>query len=272
MTAELPPRCFISHSYQDEAALARLIDLLPAGTRPFVFPPIRVNPNRMITNDLIEAILAQDGVIVLEEGASASSFWVAFERDYALRSGRPVFSFTPSTGRIAPLAASPMALPIFPSLSRRDHAAVTGILDVMRQERYFELSVPDEEMSAGPFLRDDMINQTLYRALNTGGYVVVFWSKNAAESKLVRRELERGFQYFPSEDPDYDRIIFALLDQTPLPDWYEARLANHPQSSHAVYPVQLYGDAQFSLLNRIDNLIVQLYWLIYRTSETNGLE
>ena len=78
---ELPPNCFISHSYQDIAARQQLIALLPPHVTPFIFPPISVSPSSMVSNNLIEAILAQDALIVLEEGFSSRSFWVAFERE-----------------------------------------------------------------------------------------------------------------------------------------------------------------------------------------------
>jgi hypothetical protein len=59
-----------------------------------------------------------------------------------------------------------------------------------------------------------------------------------------------------------DKVLFAHLDDTPLPEWWQR--FHEPA-------VQLYGDRQRSETNRIDDLIVRLYWLIYRNTQKNGL-
>ena len=39
---ELPHKCFVSHSYQDEAARVALLATLPPSVEPFIFPAITV--------------------------------------------------------------------------------------------------------------------------------------------------------------------------------------------------------------------------------------
>ena len=89
----LPQKCFISHSYKDAGARERLLAQLPKGVEPFVFPPIVVFPEEMVSNKLLDAINACSGLIYLQGGASTQSFWVALERDYALRQRKPVFRY-----------------------------------------------------------------------------------------------------------------------------------------------------------------------------------
>jgi hypothetical protein len=58
-----------------------------------------------------------------------------------------------------------------------------------------------------------------------------------------------------------DRLLVGLLDPTPLP----------PTTESQVEVVQLYGDAERSAAQRLDDLIVRLYWLIYRNTRQNAL-
>src|SRR5215469_17039559 len=84
----LPKKVFISHAYKDAGARKRLLRLLPRGVESFVFPAINVPPEQMVSENLLDAITVCDGLIYLEGGHSEESFWVALERDYALRLGK----------------------------------------------------------------------------------------------------------------------------------------------------------------------------------------
>src|SRR5690242_12395462 len=88
----LPKKCFISHSFKDAEPRQELLAQLPRDVEPFVFPPIVVQPDQMVSDKLLDAIRACDGLIYLQGGASAQSFWVALERDYALRVGKSVYA------------------------------------------------------------------------------------------------------------------------------------------------------------------------------------
>lgn len=96
----LPAKCFISHAYADAAVRDALIERLPSGVTPFVFLPITVEPEAFVSDPLIDAVLDCDGMIYLRGGASDRSFWVALERDYALRVGKKVFAFDSATGEL----------------------------------------------------------------------------------------------------------------------------------------------------------------------------
>lgn len=61
----LPRKCFISHAYLDAEVRDRLIATFPPHVEPFVFPPITVSPDRLVSTPLIEALLGCDGVIYL---------------------------------------------------------------------------------------------------------------------------------------------------------------------------------------------------------------
>ena len=123
----LPESCFISHAYADVAACRWLIDVLPTGVRPVLFPPIVVAPEQLVSNSLIEAILECDALIYLQDDVSARSFWVAFERDYALRSGKQVFAANAARSEIVRDRGQPLDLATFASYAYADQARVTGI-------------------------------------------------------------------------------------------------------------------------------------------------
>jgi hypothetical protein len=91
--------------------------------------------------------------------------------------------------------------------------------------------------------------------LNRGGYVVVFWSYKASQSEAIKKELATaasGIQGFN------DRVLFALLEPCDLPEFWMQ--FDEPC-------VQLYGDSERSEIHRIDDLVVRLYWLIYRKTK-----
>src|SRR5262249_19237970 len=129
---DLPRRCFISHSYKDATAREHLLSLLPPSVEPIIFPPITVQPDQMVSNHLIESILDCDAVICLRGGASDESFWVAFERDYAIRAGKRVFSFDPRQGALAPDTSKALKLAIFPIWGWYDKERVLRSVEFMR--------------------------------------------------------------------------------------------------------------------------------------------
>ena len=89
------------------------------------------------------------------------------------------------------------------------------------------------------------------------GYVVVFWSRSASESQFIQSELQRA----ATEIADFnDRVLFALLQDVPLPDFW---LRFHEPA------VQLYGNAERSTTQRLDDLMVRLYW---RSIARQGIE
>lgn len=292
---DLPAKCFVSHSYKDETARAHLLDALPALVEPFIFPAIDASPDQMVSNELVSSILSCPGLIYLEGGASAASFWVAFERDYALRAGKRVYAFNPSTRTLRRDTAEPMDLAVFPSYARLDEGIVDRVLSFMQDQRSFDLGA---SARSDPQIAQDLgdyfgkLSGEIVGALQRNGNAVVFWSANAARSEWVADEIDRAFDYqlnLMREDSLLDpahrthvaerRILFATLDETPLPATpamaaYARVLQNYQRDGHvedALVPVHL-TDAHGDLdLHRVDDLIVRAYWLIYRHSQHSSL-
>src|SRR5215469_5477330 len=140
---DLPETCFISHAYGDESALEYLLECLPKHVKPFIFPPISAGPDQMVSNELVSAILSCPGLIYLGEGRSLQSFWVTFERDYALRAGKQVYEFSSRNSTFRRDTELPPKLAVFSTSTDADHDVVDRVLTFMRDERYFELATDD---------------------------------------------------------------------------------------------------------------------------------
>lgn len=234
---------FISHSYKDAAVRDSFLKTLPPQVTPYIFPPISVSPLEFVSSTLIGAILACDALIYLNEGFSSRSFWVAFERDYALRVGKTVFSFTPSTKTFAVHADPPLDLAIYPSFSRPQTQEVWPILEFMRKQRHFDAWI-DTELGMHPMgdLRR-VLEAGMQSIFDRGGYVVTFLG--GFNSEYVIAETKKGLEQ--------QRLIVAGLGVQP-PDFIH--------QDHDMF-VQLMENGQINN-NRIDDLIVRLYWLIFR--------
>lgn len=250
----LPAKCFISHAYADAAARDALIERLPTGVMPFVFPPITVRPEEFVSDPLIDAVLANDGLIYLRGGASDRSFWVALERDYALRAGKKVFAFDSTACKLTRDMGGPLDLAAFASYHRRDADQVRQIADFLNQKRHFDMWLDVADLAAGSNLVQS-ISTSLSDRLARGGYAVVFWSRAASNSEWVKHEIELAAKGMADFN---DRVLFGLLEPCPLPDsWLEF---SEPS-------VQLFSDADRSATQRLDDLVVRLYWLIHRKAK-----
>lgn len=237
---------FISHSYQDAVIRDEMISQLPSNIESFIFPPISVTPAEFVSNNLIEAILKCDGMIYLNEGQSAKSFWVAFERDYALRANKPVFGYTPSARTIKPYEHPPLDLAAFPSYKYDEGSQIQPVLKFMREARYFDLWIDREQLKAGDMWANK-IEAGISDITKRGGYVVVFWSNASSQSKWAVMEIIAGLEQ--------NRVVIAGMDNGPIPDF----MTNFGPA----YYVQLV-DKNGLNFSRIDDLIVRLYWLIFR--------
>lgn len=151
-----------------------------------------------------------------------------------------------------PDGTHPRNVSVYPSYARQDGDHVRQITDYMSRERYFQV------WSDCAFVDD--VESTLHRSiqavLDRGGYAVLFWSPEAARSSFISKEMEWVWRY------KRDRILLALLEEVHPPTWLGDDLPPWLQ------PVQLFGDGDRSEMNRWDDLIVRLYWLVYNN---NGL-
>lgn len=240
---DMPPgKYFISHSYKDAAVRDSFLKTLPPQVTPYIFPPISVSPLEFVSSTLIGAILACDGMIYLNEGASAKSFWVAFERDYAVRIGKRVYGYTPSNQSIYLHEAPAMDLAVFASFAHRERPQIMPILDFMRKRRHFDVWIDTEQIRPSE-MWVNKLEQGISGTIERGGYVVSFWGQNVSE--WMAREAEFGLSK--------GRIIVVGLG-TDSPDFI---------STYKDMFVQLYDQNRLNN-NRIDDLIVRLYWLIFR--------
>lgn len=262
-----PAYPFISHAYDDSEALALLLSSLPEGVQPLIFPPIQVAPNAKVSNELIRAILQADSLIYLRGGHSASSPWVAFERDYALRNGKPVFSFDPSTSALERDASTPADMRFY-IISHFDDEDIVwyDIARFMQDERGFSGHVVLQSLSHVLY-----VQQLLEDVLDTvqrGGYVLVFWSKhvlldtewmNSGNPKfewphfVFRKKALAAYGRLMPLGLEQERYIIVELDNSEVQPMFDKNMH-----------IRLYGDDEMPLEHRVDQLIVQLYWLMYR--------
>ena len=108
-------RCFVAHSYDDGPVIQTLRQLLGHRVQLEVFPPITVPPEAMVSDDLLAAIRSCDTLVLISSQRSDESGWVALERDYAKRIGLDVYSFDPSSCRVARDRSRALDLPVYAS-------------------------------------------------------------------------------------------------------------------------------------------------------------
>ncbi len=248
MEASFPKKCFISYSYKDEDVSELLKKKLRnRGVESFTFPPIRLPPDKLISNKLIEAILSYQALVFIKGGHSNLSFWVAFERDYAIRANKQVYSFDPETLKIEKYRLKPLQLPIFPSYLSKDARKLQGLFTFM-QQRYFDLHTWQKSHGS----RIDVVPESINSPVSKGGYSVIFLTSKSLKSKIMKSEMEYALNTHP------DRILVGLVDDIHKKDI--------PGFSEKVRYIQLFGDSKRSEKQRWDDLIVNLYWLIFNPS------
>jgi hypothetical protein len=249
----LPRKCFISHSYKDAEARQALLMQLPRAVEPFVFPPITVSPEQVVSNKLLDAIRACDGLIYLQGGASVESFWVALERDYALRLGKPAFRYDPATGALSRDLDPAMTLSAHFAYARAD-TDVAEKLEAELRRLYFNVWI---DMPLAPDRSHDekVVESAIDSVIQDGGYVLVLVTRRTTKSDWVRTQIDISVRNI------YGRVLYVLVEDCDAAS--EARTTKQW--------VQIYGDNVRSWVHRIDDLIVRLYWLIYRNTRQNQL-
>lgn len=236
---------FVSYSYRDEAAIGELNSVKPNELELNPFPPITVPPSEMVSTELLAAIADCNCLIVIATENAAESPWVAIETDYARRIGKPVFEFRPGEAELRRDTGKALDLPIFPSFARPDTSAVTQVLDHMRNDRYFDIFMETEKISAGDDF-DEQILAGMNDRLKRGGYAVIFLTSRACASAFVMQEAEKAMHDYPGQ------VLPVLIEDLVLPP----RLAQIQ-----ALRMRRLSDSRFNQ-NDLDDLIVRLYWLI----------
>ncbi len=254
MEAGFPKKCLISCSHKDADA-RELLDkkLRNRGVESHQFPPIRVPPNKFTSKALIDVIIEHPTLVYVKGEHSNLSFWVAFQRDYALRAHKEVQSFDPVTLKIEKSRLSPLQLPIIPWYMEKDMKKIREIFDYVKN-RHIDLS----SWATKNGLVEYTIPQSLKEAVSNTGYTLIFLTSNTLKSKQAKTELEHALRSNP------DRILIAIVDKINFEDI--------PGFSDRVHYVQLYGDNKRSDKQRWDDLIVNVYWLVYNPSYTLDLQ
>jgi len=237
-----------------------MLKLLPDGVMPFIFPPITVKPDEFVSNSLLTAIRACDGLIYLEGGYSEQSFWVALERDYGLRLGKPVFAFSTPEKHFRKLKDTALNMPVFYIDTHSDRDESQQIWRFMITERFFTNCWDEEEWARvipGGKEYEEKYIKNVIGCLEKGSYMVAFLAPPSYTW------IEPVFNWVHSSGFAH-RVVFARLGNLDLPARYE----HHPK--HLC--VDLFTDGELSMVNRTDNLIVCLYWLIYQETRHNKLD
>jgi hypothetical protein len=278
-----PARYFISHSYRDEMQRDLLVELLPKSVRPFIFQPIEVSPDRRVSDDLVKAVNGSHGLIHLEGGASAQSFWVAFERRMALRAGKPVVGFDPETRaftRSALKLIDPPCAFVWNGFGSGDTEVVHDAAKWLLDKRGLDLTAARDRKltNAGTLdLKDSMYS--LNDKMRAGGVLVLFLSVEALEDPEFY-ELREGEtrSYLTNEGvlssavliawtrpPDTERLRKALATNWWKPDLAPLKAAIHASLSEEDkrVPIILSEGGRMDW-RRVDDLMVRIDYMVFR--------
>ena len=187
---DLSGRCFISHSYADSGAVEQLREHLPKKTEPVIFERVQPDPTNAVSDGIIPVLLDCDTLIYLERGQSANSFWVSFERDYALRSGLDVFAYDPYSNKLRKDEDEPLELNVSTFFHQNDRENVDALVNWMRDKRHFDLSATVTHLRAGSMSGDTAINLT--EQLRDGG--VVLYLAGDASAGTIDQVRDPGFR------------------------------------------------------------------------------
>jgi len=225
-----------------------MIKRLPLGVEPFIFAPIQVEAHQFVSDKLIEGILGCDGVICMRGGYSKKSFWVAFEKDYALRAGKPVYNYSPTWGSFSSDTTKPLKLSIYTVNSPQDQPLVDNISEFMSKQRFFELL---------PFQEDQANNWSTYELFthleSTNSYLILFWTSHSIqlfEKRLLDLAYYRNWRLRARILvllPHKEESIFHTVGRHIFPHWI----------------MPLYDETgKRSQVHHLDDVIVRLYWLV----------
>jgi hypothetical protein len=208
----LPDRVFVSHAYKDTEACDTLVrSLSRAGKSHVVFPARSSDPRVAVSDDIVEAIRSCRALIFLRGGRSSVSPWVHFERDYAARTGLPIYEYDHRNRRLARRHGTPRDLCVNLLVDDEQRTRVNVVLDWMRDERGFEL----ENAIAGISSTDE-IGSFPADVLESGRPLVWFLGARSEERSAlllyVRREFVSAWlveEHQELDIDDYEEWIYS---------------------------------------------------------------
>jgi len=261
MTAiKLPKKCFVSHSYRDDAVVKSLRKILPAHVEPVIFPREEPQADHAVSDGIVPKILECDALIYLMGGFSKGSSWVHFERDFALRAKRRVYAYDPRRGRLIRDNDDPLELRVQVLVSPEQEKRARVMLGWMREQRHFNIT------DVKPVRRMKEI-QGLAERLCTAQKLVLWLldAETAAVAGLLLENIDDLKDYFVDDMPEGwwpPLIIFARID----PDWnkptnpdpdIDAYIRETDARRYAIDLVEGVGGDDLNW-NRVDDLIVQI--------------
>ena len=260
-----PLKCFVSYAYDDKTQLNALKKAVPPGFEILTFPMMSSDPNFPVSGEIIPKILECDALIYLSTTQSSHSQWVAFERDYARRAGKLVYSFDSKS--ISKDEIEPVDLRIQAVFGENDKRAVNRLLGWMKKERNFIVHNPGpvRRIKELPLYLLDLYNQQ----------EVALWlldRQTAAMLDTIHSEFDDELlqELNDGQAPQPVEIIYARVD----PDWEppsdpdpEVRaIRGEYMRSHCIDYIDLVHPEHDKKLhwNRVDDLIVKLTSLALR--------
>lgn len=206
-------RCFLSHSFADEEevnAVAARLEQAGATTRIFALE--EPNPDTPVSDRIIPAILECENLVYLRGGESEKSFWVRFEKDYALRSGLTVYAADPQMDALYAVQEKPVDLRIRTLYHRADDACTDRLFKWMREDRHFDIDVTRSRLRLGTVNSDLAVG--LEEMLADGGVALYLCGPQSVSS--IEHFYSDDFEDYLEGDPDFRRrFIDRRLEDYP---------------------------------------------------------
>lgn len=276
--------CFVSHSYRDSDVVERLRQLAPEGVELKLFSRVEPDPSKAVSDSVIPEIRNGKSLIYLEGGASASSFWVSFERDYAHRANLDVFAFDPINEALSVDDSAPIDLSINTLSHPDDKERVDALFEWMRNSRNFDIKLNHATGRLGGVRADDA--EALKNILLEGGAMLWLAGPNTASvidgfrapaigkdngrslpSRVAARRLGPSNDGLDDVEPlnEYNEEFYYMTD--PYRFASEVFVKIDPSLSAAWQPmggriIDVFAgakDGDAFNWNRVDDLIIRLY-------------
>ena len=217
-----------------------------------------VTAEQRVSDDLVDAILRCDGLIYVQSENTSKSLWVNFEKDFALRNGRPVFRFDPMRLTFRRDRSKPV-VPKIVTWSWGDPERSQALLNDVYDHLYTRNFVLNQSGSAqipkDSRVFEDFLNNNIVH-LSAGAQLIIFACNGGPYT-----DNDLGFFAHKCRGFESQTIIAAL---EPLQEGEGSIL--HWSKNAAT--VALYGSIEGPPIDwrRVDDLIVRLFSMMYETS------